>query len=323
MNIKFNSKYRSILILQTWGMGDLIMMLPMLKRLNEECSAQIDIIVTNRGSYELCKLLDHVDNVFLVNLNFSSFMRTARKTLLTGYDCTILGYGSGFKQRLFAFFVAPFSKKLLVRDDKISHRVFNNLNILNHFGLCSEYKDDWKIGFRTGHRHGVLIHPGSGKIQASKKRPSLDLVKRIYFQFVDEFGPEEVKFVFGPDEIDLVEEYTFGKCVVFRSVAQAIEAISECKLLVTGDTGYGHIAALVDTTVITLAGPTDVKRTRPYNSKSITFDASSELTCIPCYGRDEFNTCPNNRCMSIISDVLVMKGAQKILSAPHCKDSTR
>lgn len=304
---------KRVLIIQTWGMGDLIMMLPMLKKLKNESNAQIDVVVTNRGSYELCKLLEYVDDVFLVNLRFSSFLKTASKALPTGYECTILGYGSGIKQILLSIFLAPLSKKILVFDDKISHRVINNLAVLNYFKITSKDESDWRLQFQGIIRCGILIHPGSGKIQASKKRPSIELIKKIHAQFVSKYGPYKVRIVFGPDEVDLVEDFAFGNCIIFETVAQAIKTISESKLLVTGDTGYGHLAALVDTPVITLAGPTDVQRTRPYSSASLTLDARNVLSCIPCYGRDDFNTCPNNRCMSNINPNEVMSSAKSIL----------
>ncbi len=63
----------------------------------------------------------------------------------------------------------------------------------------------------------------------------------------------------GPDEEDLCRELAGGTAVSFagaRPLPRVAAALARCRLLVTGDTGLGHLAEAVGRPVLALFGPT-------------------------------------------------------------------
>jgi lipopolysaccharide heptosyltransferase I len=64
------------------------------------------------------------------------------------------------------------------------------------------------------------------------------------------------------------------------SLAQTIEWLRRCELMVTNDTGPMHIAAALGKRVIALFGPTDPRRTGPYGQQAGVLQL--HLPCVPC-----------------------------------------
>ena len=81
-------------------------------------------------------------------------------------------------------------------------------------------------------------------------------------------------------------------------------------VLVSGDTGPLHIAALVGTKTVSLFGPTDPRRTAPRGEGHRIL--RRELECSPCFKR----TCPlgHHRCMKDIAPEEVAGEAARMLT---------
>ena len=90
---------------------------------------------------------------------------------------------------------------------------------------------------------------------------------------------------------------------------ELIGLINSANSLVVTDTGTAHIAAAVDTPVYALIGPTNFKRTGPYetDTNKVTI-LSSNAECSPCYHTEKMRTCINNKCMiDIMPDTVFSK----------------
>lgn len=88
---------------------------------------------------------------------------------------------------------------------------------------------------------------------------------------------------------------------------ELIGLIQGAKCVITTDTGPAHIAASVNTPVIALIGPTNYKRTGPYQTKYNKIRIISvNLDCSPCYHTKRLLLCDNNKCMSDITPKIVM-----------------
>ena len=85
------------------------------------------------------------------------------------------------------------------------------------------------------------------------------------------------------------------------SFPELIGLIEGADSLVVTDTGTAHIAAAVDTSVYALIGPTNFKRTGPYQTSTnkVTI-LSSGAECSPCYHTEMMRTCQDNKCMTEI-----------------------
>ncbi len=65
------------------------------------------------------------------------------------------------------------------------------------------------------------------------------------------------------------------------TVAEMVEWVRRCGVLVTNDTGPMHVAAALKRPVVALFGPTDPRRTGPYGQINAVI-RRTELPCVPC-----------------------------------------
>lgn len=100
-----------------------------------------------------------------------------------------------------------------------------------------------------------------------------------------------------------------GTLVGRTSFSELTGLITNARAVITTDTGPGHIAAAVNTPVITLIGPTDSQRTGPYKTnKNKVIILSANLPCSPCYHTDREKSCTINKCMlEITPDIVIEK----------------
>jgi len=130
----------------------------------------------------------------------------------------------------------------------------------------------------------VGIHPGS-LAGASYKRweaeKHIELARRLHKTFNSCF----VLFQ-GPDDADAVGEVERGLGAVPHTVVagatlgRVAAVIERCDLLVNTDSALGHIAAAVGTPTVTIFGPGDPVRVRPWSEKA--WVVRRDEPCSPC-----------------------------------------
>lgn len=85
--------------------------------------------------------------------------------------------------------------------------------------------------------------------------------------------------------------------------------LAELDVLVSGDTGVGHLAAALGTPVVTLFGPTDPRLTAPRGRAAVVTHA---VACAPCFLR----RCPiEHPCLAGVEPARVWAAAQGLLGA--------
>ena len=87
------------------------------------------------------------------------------------------------------------------------------------------------------------------------------------------------------------------------SIPELLALVAQAELVVSGDTGPAHAAALAGTPVISLFGPSDETMYRPYNFKRSKVIKHEKLSCRPCGEKK----CPlgHHRCLREISSARV------------------
>jgi len=138
---------------------------------------------------------------------------------------------------------------------------------------------------RDARRPLVAVHPGStSSREGMKKRWPPDAYVRLIDDLTAETGAQ-VLIVAGPAERDeatamarAVREpvLVLEGCVDLRVVAAVL---AEAHLLVSNDSGVGHLAAAVGTPVVSLFGPTNPGEVRPFGDGAV---VQSDLGCVPC-----------------------------------------
>lgn len=92
------------------------------------------------------------------------------------------------------------------------------------------------------------------------------------------------------------------------NLEEAIYLISQCRLMISNDSGLMHIAGALNVPTIAIFGSTNPTTTSPAGSQSII--VHQDVSCSPCLKK----TCPTDfRCMELISVEDVWQTAQNIL----------
>ena len=114
-------------------------------------------------------------------------------------------------------------------------------------------------------REGAVIHPGSGGV---RKNWPLDR----YCMVADALG-EGVTFVLGPAEIErgMVKSLAGGRYPVETpvSIGDLARILAHSSVFIGNDSGVAHLAAMTDTPVVVLYGPTDPVIWRPVGERVV------------------------------------------------------
>ena len=156
----------------------------------------------------------------------------------------------------------------------------------------------------------VILHPGTSRFGAFKRWPA-ERFGEVAVRLSDELNARCV-VTYGPDEENLagaVAAASEGHAVTAPRLAIGglVEIIKRAQLLVAGDTGPLHIAALLQRPVVAIFGPKDPVVYGPYGTRSKI--VRKDLTCSPCTRR----RCDDLRCIREITVEDVLTAAREIL----------
>ena len=157
----------------------------------------------------------------------------------------------------------------------------------------------------------VALCPGSTNSRA--KRWPVERYAALADRLIDDLGAN-VLLIGSAEEMEVsleasrqmrnVPTMLTGK----TDLAQAVALLSVVDLLVTNDTGPGHIAAALGRPTLVIFGPTNPLTTRPFSSTAEL--VRQQPDCAPCMLRD----CPiDHRCMTAISSAEVFLRASALL----------
>ncbi len=82
------------------------------------------------------------------------------------------------------------------------------------------------------------------------------------------------------------------------TLAQAASILIKCNLLLTNDTAFMHLAAVIGTPTLSIFGPTDPRNLAPRGPEHRSIKSS--LPCSPCYERKGYLNC-KSECMEEIT----------------------
>ncbi|MFQ6104761.1 MAG: glycosyltransferase family 9 protein [Candidatus Glassbacteria bacterium] len=137
-------------------------------------------------------------------------------------------------------------------------------------------------------------------------------------------GPEEdVQGVVGGFE----DSFRFVNLVGRTTILESASIIHKCQLVISNDSSIAHVAAAVGTPVLTIFGPTDPRRVKPWNQDGDVRVICAELECSPCYllysgriacryGSDDI------RCMRAIAPEMVLEQVKQMVDRIACLPKT-
>ena len=264
-----------ILVLHTWGLGDLILATPMLKSLHKS-GHQVELVLFSSANQTILR-----ENNFLKKIHLLSFKWELLK-FFGRFDALVATAGTDPKKVKYLAKVLGIKHIFAAPQQKNLHRIEMNLKIVHPLlkvidkepyiyrpskpAVLANYKKDGEklIGFAVG----------SGRKQKFKRWQGFkDLIERI---------PGKKLVFIGPDEEELYKEYEkLDVTIVKESLENIIVLISHLDLLIGNDNGLMHIGYATGINTVTIHGMTNEKETGGYrpNNKAIFL----KVECRPCF----------------------------------------
>jgi heptosyltransferase I len=166
-----------------------------------------------------------------------------------------------------------------------------------------------KSRWQTDGGHWIAIQPGAR--WPNKRWPAeyfAGLVRQLALKFAD------ARFALLGDRDDqpsgdVIAQAEPERCVNLcgqTSLREMVEWIRLCELVITNDTGPMHVAAALGKPLVALFGPTEPRRTGPYNQLQNVLRI--DLPCSPCL-KSYCTYAKPNECLKALSPVEVFKFA--------------
>ena len=323
-----------ILIIHTFGMGDMLMFTPTLKRLIEIFpESEIDFFITQQASAKVIEANSRIKNIFIEKNNIKNLFFRGLELRKRKYDISIITSGvKSWKGIVFSFLVGAnikcgeinkynFLYKYFIKKDIKQHRVISNIKLLNKLNPSLEnFKNlEYKYWFANNNikfsdsfmeknnlKNKIIfgIHPGCNKNFKYRRWP-----KENYEEIVKELSKKINVIVFlGPDEIEegeyLKNKLKNVKNVIFlkeRDLGNVAAIISKCSYFFNSDSGLGHIAGCFNLKkTFTIFGPANPFETKIYNKNNILIYNYSK-------NRNYYKIVEKNGTLKCLNDISVEK----------------
>lgn len=317
---------KKILIIHTYGMGDLIMFTPALQLLQKQYpNSQIDIYITQKNSV-LPLFNDTYLKIIYKNKKTFGLLHDILKLRKEKYDISITtSGGSTFKHGLFALLVGA-KKRLGESRSKFSffyninthykeylHRVENNIEIIKTlftkfipkmptplFVLPKSIEHDVKKFLEQHNLQKKIIfgiHPGNNKKSSFRRWPIQYYIK-IVQQLHKDFKNIQCLFFLGPDEKELeniISKQTDSIIIKEKSIFFVANLIKHCHFFFNSDSGLGHIASCFSPHIFTIFSDALPYKVSPYTENKTIISAN--LSCQPCYYTNHSKGCDSMKCL--------------------------
>jgi len=316
-----------ILIIHTFGLGDMIMFTPALQELIQRYpDAKIDFLIFQKfASYPILHS-PRVNKIYHTSFKIREIVKSIVILRKQKYDMSFVTSGTNpLKAGLFSFLVAAqerigeyrklkspfFTKNILYQENQ--HRVENNLDLIgaSHTSFQPIYYLENLHKRANSKTVRIGFHIGSNRAFA-KKRWSAESFYILVMLLKKHYSNLEILIFSGPDEEEesrkLAEQSSSKLCLNLPFDTMALE-IASCDMFINTDSGLGHIASCFDVEIFTIFGPAKDYKARPYTKKG--HIVKLNLPCQPCYGTSDFNRCKHLKCLNELTPEMVFEQITK------------
>lgn len=333
-----------ILIIHTWGIGDLIMFASALKLLRQNYpKAQIDILIAdNPGAAELLEERETVDKIVKFNWRKKNFFEKLKMILQLRkekYDWALVtGWTNPLKGGLLAFLTGAKNRVGTFKERKSPFYTYQvpgidtrprretNLDLIKAMGIEAkeipppffefkqedkEFAQDFLRKINCQDKILLGFHPGADPVHYYLLWPKdyfIELGKKI----AQNYGDARILLFGGSEEKGLCQEIKdrIGEKAFLATdltLKQVAALMSRCRIFTASDSGLGHMATATEANLIIIFGPSEAKLYAPKGSKITVF----EEKCQHLY-QDIVHTC-----LKKITPQMVFEEIERIL--PHQK----
>jgi heptosyltransferase-2 len=347
---------RRICIFATSGIGNLIMLTPMIRTLRSGIpEARITVVVSPNGAKDVLEGSDLVDEVVVLDSK-----RKLRKIRGDWPDLAIAATHRGLMRAKRAFrtgaiyrlgFRYDHGEKLdtgflfthAVTLDESKHEVEQGLDLVRQLGIPQIRKlymhigdEDRSIagkilqeaGVQEGDTLiGVHVGPGPADPERGWRCWPTDRFAQLGDIITKNYNTKLI-IVGGPAEVPVANEVASSmekKPIILAgktTLRQTAAVMEKCRLFISNDTGPMHIAAAVGISVIGIFGPTSPLKHGPYGDNC--FVAESDLPCRPCHEPHKPKPeCQSLDCLEAITVDMVMDTVVRILGASKGQEDAK
>lgn len=292
--------FRKILIIHTWGIGDLIMFTPALRALREKLpQVQIDILITYQPVVaevlEKGKTVNRIIKFFWKEESFFAKLKLILKLRKEKYDWAIVtGWTNPQKGGLLSFLFGAKRRVGAYKKNKsffythqvpgidIKPRRETNLDLVRQLGIeikgmpesffefgvkDKEFATNFIKENNAGNKILIGFHPGAEPVHRYLFWPKeyfIELGKKI----IENHQDVRLMVFGGPGEKELCQEIKerIGGNVILAvdlSLRQVAALIDSCSIFLASDSGLGQIAGATRTNLITIFGPSEARLFAP------------------------------------------------------------
>lgn len=345
-----------IIILCLSAIGNTILFTPTLRVLRKKFpKSRIDMLVRESSFAEVLKGSNFIDNIYVIKEGKCIFdkVRLFLKLRKNKYNISInafpsnrLGFNAaaflaGAKTRITHSYNNSRLKTLsFLQNKKIKanpniHDVEQNFNFLKLLGIDINKEKRQLIFHISGKdrefannffkknkikKPVVALQPGASVLAPYREWPKENFIK-LADMLIEKLKAIVIVFE-GPDEPGIADEIISnmknkGKAVaVNTSLKKAAVIIEKCNLLISTDSGLGHVAAARNTKAIALFGPANPVRTRPYGKMHKVI--MKDVGCSPCIrypfeSTDSHTKCKTLECLKAITPEEVLEEAKRMI----------
>ena len=325
---------RRILIPILTGLGNCVMLTPLIETLRKEFPSAAILLFTNGrwNVQDLFKTHPGVETTFtipkeidlILSPRIASTLPFIAKAKAMNPSAQIIAHD--FKRDERVRIVKNMSLRLMgasIVPLRLEHETLQNLSLLRPLAVQERA---WILQpkiFPTSPvpQAGIIVQPGAANATPTPKRWP-EAKWSVLITALLKAG-EKVTMVGDSSEFALGERiaHESGSTLLVNlcgktSIPELVNRVAGAKALIAGDSGIGHLAGALGIPVFTLWGPTSWTRSRPMGDKIVKI--SLELPCSPCTGEpglpgeiDALARCPiQNRCMVELSVNSVLERVQ-------------
>ena len=328
-----------ILIIHTWGLGDLIMFTPCLKVLRENFpQAQIDMFtVSAKGVFDENSIVNTIFEFEWKKRRLFDKLTFIYKLRKEKYDLAIVTTSiNTFKGGLFCFLIgakmrvgeyrktkSPFYTNQ-VKLDGDKHKIETNLHLLKALGIKIDANTKRQQFFQFGdidrefakdfiRQNGledkVLIgfFPASSPEQQFKRWGAENFIK--LGELILAKVPNSFILLFGDNQESINAQImeglgSKGAYIAGYQLKKVAALMDKCKIFIAGDTGLGHIAATTNTNLIVILGPTIFERSGPIGDRVFIIKEKCRYPYHDVFTR-RYDTTRDHQCLKKITPAMV------------------
>lgn len=347
--IKLDRDPKSILLIQLWGIGETILLLPMMKSLRAIFpKARISVLCTDRNkdvffqnphineviplkpsAWEMLGFIPNHLNGYDLAIDCEEYLNIAT---LTAFLCgkTSLGYDTRHRGRMHTKSIPYNDRQHCAETFMDLARVFKKIPKIEKLEpLRSGQRDIAGVGAMMK-EHGlkkkgfIIIAPSVAESSKSRVWP-----KERFVELTKKLLKRKIVFVGGPDDVEQVRAITRhfkGKIIDLSgrmSLRELFVLTAHASLVISNDSGTMHIGAAQHVPTIGLFGPNAPTRFGPFGKKNVSIYHRQSCDLSPCinihkgqvpdclYGKDSKDY---QKCMKAIEMEEVFMAAKRLLT---------